>query len=133
AEYVWSGVRKALSLDRLAELFSLDQEDALRRLWGSLVPGMQRDVAARPDLWGPLMLVFTLAQVFLFCTDVVRHHCRRETMLGTSLAVAFGTWLGTASFYYAVSLLLASRVRLVQSVAVTGYGLFGWCVGLLVS
>jgi len=91
-------------------------------------------VAARPDLYVPLMLVLTMAQVLLWSIDVTgttHSHCRRETLLGTSIAMSVGSWAGTAVWYYLVSYVLGSRLRFVQALAVSGYGLFGWVLALI--
>jgi len=107
---------------------SLDQ--ALGNLVDATLPGRGIQ-GGNTDLYIPLMLMFSLTQVFLLCMDVTNHTCPRETLLGNSLAVSFNVWVGTSCFYFAISYLLAAHITFLQSLAATGYGLFGWCLALL--
>ena len=46
--------------------------------------------------------------------------------------MSVGSWAGTTVWYYLVSYVLGSRLRFVQALAVSGYGLFGWVLALIV-
>ena len=86
------------------------------------------------DLFTPVMLAFTQAQILLWCIDVTgtnHAHCRREILLGVAIVVSLSSWIGTALFYHLVAFLLGARGSLLQSVCITGYGTFGWCVALV--
>jgi len=117
-----------LSMKSVRLHFSLSLEQALKNLRQASLP--YRGVTGAPDLYVPLMVMFSLAQIFLLCMDVTKHKCRRETLLGNSLAVSFNVWLGTSTMYFLLSYLLVSRVTFLQSLASTGYALFGWCLAL---
>ena len=86
------------------------------------------------DLYTPVLLAFTQAQVLLWCIDVTgtnHAHCRREILLGVSIVVSLSSWLGAGLFYHLFTYLLGSKGGLLQSLCVTGYGIFGSAAALV--
>mmetsp|Transcript_18052 Transcript_18052/g.23439 ORF Transcript_18052/g.23439 Transcript_18052/m.23439 type:complete len:673 (-) Transcript_18052:21-2039(-) len=159
-QFAWWRIRSA-SMDTWGPLFAPDPSTVVKRLIKTLAPitlksvdfdcrsGSEIDerdgtsntslaiLTSNPDLFVPSLLVLSLAQVLLWCIDVtgkVGHvHCRRETLLGTVLLVSSSTWLGASLWYHLVSYLLGSRLEVIQSFTVVGYGLIGTCVSLVAS
>ena len=50
----------------------------------------------------------------------------------TSIVVSVSAWFGSAVWYHLTSFILGSKLRFIQSLAVSGYGMFGWCLALFV-
>jgi hypothetical protein len=97
------------------------------------LPGSHKRLLQKPDLYGPLLAVFTLPQVLLFAMDVSRHHCRRDMLLGNSVMVSLGLWLGLSILYKLIGYLAGSQVRLRDILCMCGYSFYGWSASILTS
>ena len=88
------------------------------------------------DLYTPIILVFTHAQILLWCIDIAgtnHQHCRREILLGVSIAVSLSSWVGTSLFYRLITYLFLGTpgVSFVESLCISGYGIIGSCTALV--
>uniref|UniRef100_A0A3B3CS69 Protein YIPF3 n=1 Tax=Oryzias melastigma TaxID=30732 RepID=A0A3B3CS69_ORYME len=85
------------------------------------------------ELYGPLMLVFTLVAILLHGMKTSGTVIREGTLMGTAIGTCFGYWLGVSSFIYFLAYLVNAQVTMLQMLSLLGYGLFGPCVVLLVT
>lgn len=117
------------NIDVLRPYFDVEPKDVVSRLGQSLIPrkpGKPQTVAG--ELYGPLMVVFTLVAVLLFSMKYNDHVVQEGTLMGTAIGVCFGYWLGGSSFYYFIAYLCNAHITLLQIVSLTGYALFGHCI-----
>ncbi|OXB76591.1 UNVERIFIED_CONTAM: hypothetical protein H355_014482 [Colinus virginianus] len=85
------------------------------------------------ELYGPLMLVFTLVAILLHGMKTSDTIIREGTLMGTAIGTCFGYWLGVSSFIYFLAYLCNAQITMVQMLSLLGYGLFGHCITLLVT
>lgn len=113
------------NIDHLRPYFDVEPKDVVARLGYSLVPQKPGKPQTVPgELYGPLMVVFTLVSVLLFSMKYNDHTVQEGTLMGTAIGVCFGYWLGGSSFYYFIAYLCNAHITLLQIVSLTGYGLF---------
>lgn len=117
------------NIDVLRPYFDVEPKDVVSRLGQSLIPrkpGKPQTVAG--ELYGPVMVVFTLVAVLLFSMKYNDHTVQEGTLMGTAIGVCFGYWLGGSTFYYFIAYLCNAHITLLQIVSLTGYALFGHVV-----
>ncbi|KAM9154394.1 protein YIPF3 isoform 2-T2 [Pangshura tecta] len=85
------------------------------------------------ELYGPLMLVFTLVAILLHGMKTSDTIIREGTLMGTAIGTCFGYWLSVSSFIYFLAYLCNAQITMVQMLSLLGYGLFGHCITLLVT
>uniref|UniRef100_A0A673CL19 Protein YIPF3 n=1 Tax=Sphaeramia orbicularis TaxID=375764 RepID=A0A673CL19_9TELE len=85
------------------------------------------------ELYGPLMLVFTLVAILLHGMKTSDTVIREGTLMGTAIGTCFGYWLGVSSFIYFLAYLVNAQITMLQMLSLLGYGLFGHCVVLLIT
>ncbi|KAI1240721.1 hypothetical protein IHE44_0009161 [Lamprotornis superbus] len=85
------------------------------------------------ELYGPLMLVFTLVAILLHGMKTSDTIIREGTLMGTAIGTCFGYWLGVSSFMYFLAYLCNAQITMVQMLSLLGYGLFGHCITLFVT
>uniref|UniRef100_A0A3Q3JH60 Protein YIPF3 n=1 Tax=Monopterus albus TaxID=43700 RepID=A0A3Q3JH60_MONAL len=85
------------------------------------------------ELYGPLMLVFTLVAILLHGMKTSGTVIREGTLMGTAIGTCFGYWLGVSSFIYFLAYLVNAQITMLQMLSLLGYGLFGHCVVLLIT
>uniref|UniRef100_A0A3Q1JPP2 Protein YIPF3 n=1 Tax=Anabas testudineus TaxID=64144 RepID=A0A3Q1JPP2_ANATE len=85
------------------------------------------------ELYGPLMLVFTLVAILLHGMKTSGTVIREGTLMGTAIGTCFGYWLGVSSFVYFLAYLVNAQITMLQTLSLLGYGLFGHCIVLLVT
>ncbi|EDV29561.1 uncharacterized protein TRIADDRAFT_8856, partial [Trichoplax adhaerens] len=83
------------------------------------------------ELYGPLMLVFTLVAVLLFGMKSSETIVREGTLFGTAFGISFSYWFGASIFYYAIAFLCSTKISFIEMLSLTGYALFGTCLCLL--
>lgn len=140
------------NIDLIRPYFDVEPHHVLRRLLFSLLPRRSSPLAGEatlpdiapvpdetnaaaansPDLYGPVMLVFTLALLLLFGLQLSETHLTDGTLLGTSLFLAFSYWLLSTTVYSIMAFALSSSLRWLQLLSITGYSLFGPCISVLV-
>jgi len=122
------------NIDVLRPYFDVEPKDVVSRLGQSLIPqrpGKPQTVAG--ELYGPLMVVFTLVALLLFSMKFNEHVVQEGTLMGTAIGVCFGYWLGGSSIYYFIAYMCNSHITLLQIVSLTGYALFGHCVCIFIA
>ncbi|XP_049591248.1 protein YIPF3 isoform X2 [Syngnathus scovelli] len=143
ADEVWqAGKRQAsrafnlyANIDILRPYFDVEPIQVRSRLIESMIPvrmiNFPQKIAG--ELYGPLMLVFTLVAILLHGMKTSETVIREGTLMGTAIGTCFGYWLGVSSLIYFLAYLLNAQITMLQSLSLLGYGLFGHCVALLVS
>ncbi|KAM6915826.1 protein YIPF3 [Xenentodon cancila] len=143
ADEVWqAGKRQAsrafslyANIDILRPYFDVEPVQVRSRLMESLIPvrmiNFPQKIAG--ELYGPLMLVFTLVAILLHGMKTSGTVIREGTLMGTAIGTCFGYWLGVSSFIYFLAYLVNAQITMLQMLSLLGYGLFGHCVVLLVT
>uniref|UniRef100_A0A671Y150 Protein YIPF3 n=1 Tax=Sparus aurata TaxID=8175 RepID=A0A671Y150_SPAAU len=143
ADEVWqAGKRQAsrafnlyANIDILRPYFDVEPVQVRSRLIESMIPvrmiNFPQKIAG--ELYGPLMLVFTLVAILLHGMKTSGTVIREGTLMGTAIGTCFGYWLGVSSFIYFLAYLVNAQITMLQTLSLLGYGLFGHCVVLLVT
>ncbi|XP_061546025.1 protein YIPF3 [Phycodurus eques] len=143
ADEVWqAGKRQAsrafnlyANIDILRPYFDVEPVQVRSRLMESVIPvrmiNFPQKIAG--ELYGPLMLVFTLVAILLHGMKTSGTVIREGTLMGTAIGTCFGYWLGVSSLIYFLAYLVNAQITMLQILSLLGYGLFGHCVVLLVS
>ncbi|XP_034041011.1 protein YIPF3 [Thalassophryne amazonica] len=143
ADEVWqAGKRQAsrafnlyANIDILRPYFDVEPLQVRNRLIESLIPvrlvSFPQKIAG--ELYGPLMLVFTMVAILLHGMKTSETVIREGTLMGTAIGTCFGYWLGVSSFIYFLSYLVNAQITMLQTLSLLGYGLFGHCVVLLIT
>lgn len=143
ADQVWQAGKRQASkafnlygnIDILRPYFDVEPIQVRNRLVESLIPvrmiNFPQKVAG--ELYGPLMLVFTLVAILLHGMKTSGTVIREGTLMGTAIGTCFGYWLGVSSFVYFLGYLCNAQITMVQMLSLVGYGLFGPCVVLMVT
>lgn len=117
------------NIDVLRPYFDVEPKDILIRLAQSLVPRKPlKPQTVAGELYGPIMVVFTLVALLLFSMKHSGHTVQEGTLMGTAIGVCFGYWLGGSSLYYFMAYLCNAHITLLQIVSLTGYALFSHCI-----
>ncbi|KAH0622593.1 hypothetical protein JD844_025014 [Phrynosoma platyrhinos] len=66
------------------------------------------------ELYGPLMLVFTLVAILLHGMKTSDTIIREGTLMGTAIGTCFGYWIGVSSFIYFLAYLCNAQITMVQ-------------------
>lgn len=143
ADQVWqAGKRQAskafnlyANIDILRPYFDVEPIQVRNRLLESLIPirtfSIPQKIAG--ELYGPLMLVFTLVAILLHGMKTSGTVIREGTLMGTAIGTCFGYWLGVSSFIYFLAYLCNAQITMLQMLSLLGYGLFGHCIVLFVT
>ncbi|XP_018518323.1 protein YIPF3 [Lates calcarifer] len=143
ADEVWqAGKRQAsrafnlyANIDILRPYFDVEPVQVRNRLIESMIPvrmiNFPQKIAG--ELYGPLMLVFTLVAILLHGMKTSGTVIREGTLMGTAIGTCFGYWLGVSSFIYFLAYLVNAQITMLQMLSLLGYGLFGHCAVLLIT
>uniref|UniRef100_A0AAR2LMT9 Protein YIPF3 n=1 Tax=Pygocentrus nattereri TaxID=42514 RepID=A0AAR2LMT9_PYGNA len=143
ADEVWqAGKRQAskafnlyANIDILRPYFDVEPIQVRNRLIESMIPlrmiAFPQKIAG--ELYGPMMLVFTLVAILLHGMKTSGTVIREGTLMGTAIGTCFGYWLGTSSFIYFLAYLCNAQITMLQMLSLLGYGLFGHCVVLFIT
>ncbi|XP_031434967.1 protein YIPF3 [Clupea harengus] len=143
ADEVWrAGKRQAskafnlyANIDILRPYFDVEPIQVRNRLIESLIPvrmiNFPQKVAG--ELYGPMMLVFTLVAILLHGMKTSGTVIREGTLMGTAIGTCFGYWLGVSAFIYFLAYLCNAQITMLQMLSLLGYGLFSHCVVLFVT
>ncbi|KAH1172910.1 protein YIPF3 [Mauremys mutica] len=143
ADQMWqAGKRQAskafslyANIDILRPYFDVEPIQVRNRLLESMIPmkmiNFPQKIAG--ELYGPLMLVFTLVAILLHGMKTSDTIIREGTLMGTAIGTCFGYWLGVSSFIYFLAYLCNAQITMVQMLSLLGYGLFGHCITLFVT
>ncbi|XP_042339397.1 protein YIPF3, partial [Plectropomus leopardus] len=69
------------------------------------------------ELYGPLMLVFTLVAILLHGMKTSGTVIREGTLMGTAIGTCFGYWLGVSSFIYFLAYLVNAQITMLQTLS----------------
>lgn len=117
------------NIDTLRPYFDVEPKQVLVRLAKSLVPIKPvKPQTVEGELYGPIMVVFTLIALLLFSMKNSGHTVQEGTLMGTAIGVCFGYWLGGSSFYYFIAYICNAHITMLQIVSLTGYALFAHCI-----
>ncbi|XP_066552698.1 protein YIPF3 [Amia ocellicauda] len=143
ADEVWqAGKRQAskafnlyANIDILRPYFDVEPVQVRNRLLESMIPvrmiNFPQKIAG--ELYGPLMLVFTLVAILLHGMKTSGTVIREGTLMGTAIGTCFGYWLGVSSFIYFLAYLCNAQITMLQMLSLLGYGLFGHCLVLFIT
>ena len=116
------------SLDVIRPYFDVELPTVLSRLKDSLIPFLLKNEEQPMDLYGPVMLVFTLIAVLLFAMKdhAFDYTVKGGTLMGTSFGVCFTYWLVGSMVYKFISFLNSYKnITFVEVLSYTGYALSG--------
>uniref|UniRef100_A0A8B9XEU1 Protein YIPF3 n=1 Tax=Bos mutus grunniens TaxID=30521 RepID=A0A8B9XEU1_BOSMU len=142
ADQMWQRKRQAsrafslyANIDILRPYFDVEPAQVRSRLLESMIPikmvSFPQKIAG--ELYGPLMLVFTLVAILLHGMKTSDTIIREGTLMGTAIGTCFGYWLGVSSFIYFLAYLCNAQITMLQMLALLGYGLFGHCIVLFIT
>ncbi|XP_035681248.1 protein YIPF3-like isoform X1 [Branchiostoma floridae] len=140
AEQVWKTgsqqAKKAFNLyaniDILRPYFDVEPRKVMKRLLHTFVPSRVISIPQKvaSELYGPLMIVFTLIAVLLYNMKSSGHTVREGTLMGTAFFVCFGYWWGTSALLYFIAYICNTHIAAIQVLSLTGYALVAHCVVL---
>ncbi|XP_049591251.1 protein YIPF3 isoform X4 [Syngnathus scovelli] len=131
ADEVWqAGKRQAsrafnlyANIDILRPYFDVEPIQVRSRLIESMIPvrmiNFPQKIAG--ELYGPLMLVFTLVAILLHGMKTSETVIREGTLMGTAIGTCFGYWLGVSSLIYFLAYLLNAQITMLQSLSLLAY------------
>eukprot|EP00042_Codosiga_hollandica_P038914 m.320874 g.320874 ORF g.320874 m.320874 type:complete len:199 (-) comp55511_c0_seq9:324-920(-) len=109
------------NVDWFRPYFDVDPATVRARLIASVWPrryGAEDTVGG--DLYGPLMLAFTLIAVILFDMKQSDHQPERNgSLMGTAFAVAFGYWWTLSAIAFSLVFIFNSTLTIVQLLSIT--------------
>jgi len=121
------------NIDLIKPYFEVEVNTVLWRLFQSFIPRTTSDLLTKSaDLYGPVMLIFTLISILLLGMKLSHTTVQEGTLMGTAFIICYTYWIFTSLFYYFLGYILSMKITLLQFLAITGYGLFGVCISLLV-
>uniref|UniRef100_A0A8P4KGE8 Protein YIPF3 n=1 Tax=Dicentrarchus labrax TaxID=13489 RepID=A0A8P4KGE8_DICLA len=127
ADEVWqAGKRQAskafnlyANIDILRPYFDVEPVQVRSRLIESMIPvrmiNFPQKIAG--ELYGPLMLVFTLVAILLHGMKTSGTVIREGTLMGTAIGTCFGYWLGVSSFIYFLAYLVNAQITMLQTLS----------------
>ncbi|XP_060082887.1 protein YIPF3-like isoform X1 [Ylistrum balloti] len=121
------------NIDILRPYFNVEPHEVRSRLLWSFIP--QRPTAQKQrvsrELYGPLMVIFTMIALLLFQMKTADHRVEEGTLMGTAFGVCFTYWFGASAFVWFLSFVCNTRLSMLQIMSMLGYGLFGHCMVIL--
>ncbi|KAK6191451.1 hypothetical protein SNE40_003138 [Patella caerulea] len=120
------------NIDILRPYFDVEPKEVQKRLIYSLIP--QRPTTQRQrvhkELYGPLMVIFTLIALLLFQMKTSDHKVEEGTLMGTAFGVCFIYWFGASGLVWVLSYICGVRIAMLQILSLIGYALFSHCIVL---
>uniref|UniRef100_A0A8C9CYQ2 Protein YIPF3 n=1 Tax=Phocoena sinus TaxID=42100 RepID=A0A8C9CYQ2_PHOSS len=141
ADQMWqAGKRQAsrafslyANIDILRPYFDVEPAQVRSRLLESMIPikmvNFPQKIAG--ELYGPLMLVFTLVAILLHGMKTSDTIIREGTLMGTAIGTCFGYWLGVSSFIYFLAYLCNAQITMLQMLALLRP--LGHCIVLFIT
>ncbi|CAF3841302.1 unnamed protein product [Rotaria sp. Silwood1] len=122
------------NLDYLRPYFDVEPREVVQRLIRSLIPRrISREENVKPELYGPSMIVFTLAAILIYQMKLSSHSIQDGTLIGTSFLLCFGYWIGSSFAISTFSFICNTQLTLMQILSINGYALFSHCIVLLLA
>lgn len=97
-------------IDYLRPYFDVEPKDVLNRLVYSLVPFKNNSLTT--ELYGPLMILFTLCAILIYQMKVANHSIQDGTLIGTAFFVCFSYWIGLSFLASSTSFICFSSISL---------------------
>jgi hypothetical protein len=94
----------------LMDLLTLTPEEFGRRILNSFIPTRHASILHAPDIYGPLVAVFTLPQVLLLCMGSSRHGCSPISLMGNAVTVSLCLWLGLSFIYRVLAFVVSPTI-----------------------
>jgi hypothetical protein len=122
------------NIDLIRPYFDVDLKMVVHRLRLSLVPRTTPEIlnTGTPDLYGPSMLVFSLVALLLLGMKLSDTKVEEGTLMGTALAVCLSYWVVASLVFRFTAYLCSMELAFLDSLCVTGYAMFGYCLTLIV-
>ncbi|CAF3176682.1 unnamed protein product [Rotaria sp. Silwood2] len=121
------------NLDYLRPYFDVEPREVIQRLIRSLIPRRLSQENIKPELYGPSMIVFTLAAILIYQMKLSSHSVQDGTLIGTSFLVCFGYWIGSSFAISSFSFIFNTQLSLMQVLSINGYALFSHCIVLFLA
>ncbi|XP_006813986.1 protein YIPF3-like [Saccoglossus kowalevskii] len=123
------------NIDILRPYFDVEPKDVIDRLIHSFIP---QKVTGTPqkvfgELYGPLMVIFTLVAIILMGMKSSGHVVREGTLMGTAFGVCFGYWIFASCLIFMLAYVCNTHITLLQVLSLTGYSLSSHCIVLFVT
>ncbi|CAF2351192.1 unnamed protein product [Rotaria sp. Silwood2] len=119
------------NIDYLRPYFDVEPKEILHRLLHVLIPRWPSpDENIKPELYGPTMIVFTLAAILIYQMKLASHSVQDGTLIGSSFLICFGYWIGSSFAISSVSFVCNTHLSLMQILNINGYALFSHCIVL---
>lgn len=121
------------NIDLLRPYFHVEPQEVRDRILESFFPRWPSHYAPLlipGELYGPLMLVFTMITLLLFGMKSSGHTVKEGTLMGTAFGVSFGYWLGGSALVRAAGYVSSTRLSFLQVLSLMGYALSGHCFAL---
>ncbi|XP_028393993.1 protein YIPF3-like isoform X1 [Dendronephthya gigantea] len=142
--YVWNASKQTAkrafdlyaNIDILRPYFHVEPHEVRERLIASMMPQVPKQtspVTVNGELYGPLMLVFTLIAILLFSMKSSGHTVQEGTLIGTAFIACFGYWLGASCIFKIVAHVCNTHLTSLQILSLTGYALSGPCICLFIT
>lgn len=121
-------------IDYLRPYFDVEPKDVLNRLIYSLVPIElhQPNYRLPTELYGPLMLIFTLCAIIIYQMKMASHSVQDGTLIGTAFFVCFTYWIGASFLISSASFICNTSITLFNYLSLIGYSLFSHSVVLFI-
>jgi hypothetical protein len=122
------------NLELVKPYFDVELSTVLRRIKQSFVPRQSSELltSGAPDLYGPSMMVFTLVAVLLLGMKLSHKTVEEGTLMGSAFGLCFSYWvMGSLGMRFA-AYLCGMPLSVLESLSLMGYGLSGYCLGLIV-
>uniref|UniRef100_A0A8C5N0U3 Protein YIPF3 n=1 Tax=Leptobrachium leishanense TaxID=445787 RepID=A0A8C5N0U3_9ANUR len=107
------------NIDILRPYFDVEPIQVRNRLLESMIPirliSFPQKIAV--ELYGPLMLVFTMVAILLHGMKSSGTVIREGTLMGTAIGTCFGYWLGVSSLVCFVAYLCNAQITMLQTLS----------------
>jgi len=97
-------------IDYLRPYFDVEPKEVLNRLINSLKPIETEPMIT--ELYGPLMILFTLCAIIIFEMKLASHSIQDGTLIGTAFFVCFSYWIGTSLLFSSSSFFFNSSITM---------------------
>ncbi|CAF3372090.1 unnamed protein product [Rotaria socialis] len=122
------------NIDYLRPYFDVEPKEILHRLLHALTPRWPSpEENIKSELYGPSMIVFTLAAILIYQMKLASHSIEDGTLIGTSFLISFGYWIGSSFAISSVSFVCNTHLNLIQILCLNGYALFSHCLVLFLA
>ncbi|KRZ15152.1 Protein YIPF3 [Trichinella zimbabwensis] len=132
SEHIKKAVSIYINVDFLRPYFDVTPVEVVHRLLNSVIP-MKRRIMVKNDLYGPLMLIFTLVALLLWGMKNSDYKVKDRTLIGTALATATSYWLFASVCLFAFCLYSSSNYSFIGVLSTVGYSMFSHCIVLAIT